>query len=220
MNITKWFFVAIGMVALLFGLNVQAYGIVASRYGVLDFATYFYVFGAFLLIVPPCIEYYVVTNPHDKDFSKLLIVLQIFLVVSGLLFFWKGDLVGKIVVRVGASLLVTAYLKYGLKQLPDFRWQFFFNPIRFLAYHWDCFRGKYGPAYPLSLGIDWLGVGYAFLAYPFGKGALLLGSAYLLISAWRGYRNTRAAIPMAWSCVNLTYVLYGSFFFVHALVYG
>ena len=218
MTLLKWAFVVFGMFSLLAGLNIQSYAMLSSTSLSLDFATYFYIAGAVLLIVPPLIEMRTAKRDEDREFAKLLVVLEVFLVLSGILFFWKGDVLAKVVVRIGASLMVTAYLKYGLKQLPEFRWAFFYNPLLFAKYHWDCASGKYGPAYPLSLGIDWLGIGYAFLAFSFGKAALLLGSSYLLISAWRGYRATGAGIPLAWTAVNVSYVCYGTFFLAHALL--
>lgn len=220
MNITKWSFVTLGMLTLFCSLNVQTMGIIQNDPSSLSYAALGYILGALLLIAPPVIESKTAKSQEKVNFAWLLIVLQVFLVGSGLLFYWDGVLVLKILVRIAASVVVTAYLKYGLKQLPLFQWSFLYNPVAFLRYHWDCLRGRYGPAYPLSLGIDWLGLGYAFLAYPFGKGALFVGSVYLLVSAWRGYKETRAAIPLAWSVLNFLYVSYGAFFFVHALLYA
>ncbi len=216
----KWGCVVTGMTILFVSLNIQAAGIVVGDTSWLALAAMGYILGALLLIVPPVLERQTAESRADREFATLLIVLQVFLAGSGLLFYWDGNLPAKIAVRIGASLAVTAFLKYGLKQLPDFRWRFLANPLEFARYHWRCFTGQYGPAYPLSLGIDWLGVGYAFLAYPFGKGALLVGSGYLLVSAWRGYRATGASIPLAWSVLNALYVGYGAVFFAHAIVWA
>lgn len=202
---------------LVVGLNFQCYGVYRDAPSYLEMACYLYLAGGLLLIFPPYIEYCTTQDREQLEFSKLLIVLESFLLISAVLFFWKSNFPAKVAVRIGASLLVTAYLKYGLKQLPDFRWKFLFNPIEFIRYHIDCFRGKYGPAYLLGLGIDWLGVGYAFLEYPFGQIAMMIGSAYLLVSSWRGYKTTKAPLPVAWAILNFLYLVYGVFFLMHSL---
>jgi hypothetical protein len=217
MNKVKWTFVITGMSTLLAGLIIQTRALLIHEPRLLQDASWAYIVGAILLIAPPVIEFKMAQNEGDRKFAQLLIVLEFFLVGSGLLFFWDGNLPAKIAVRLGASFGVTAFLKYRICQLPDFKWSFFLNPVEFVRYNIDCLRGRYGPAYPLSLGIDWLGVGYAFLGSMFGKVALLIGSLFLFVAALSGYKHTKASIPLAWSVLNGLYVGFGVVFIALAL---
>ena len=217
MNKLKWTFVLTGMSTLVAGLITQTWSLLTHEQRLLQNASWAYVLGAVLLIAPPVIEFRNAQKEGDRKFAQLLIVLEFFLVFSGLLFFWDSDLVAKIAVRLGASFGVTAFLKYGIRQLPDFKWSYFLNPVSFIKYNLDCLRGRYGPAYPMSLGIDWLGVGYAFLGSMFGKVALLIGSFFLLVAALSGYKHTKASIPLAWSVLNGLYVGFGIVFIALAL---
>ena len=206
------------MGTLLGSLIAQAAGMLKGDPSALTIAAIGYVVGAGILIVPPIFELRSAVSEGEQRFAKLLLVLQFFLVLSGLLFFWHGDIGVKVTVRICASLGITAFLKYGLRMLPEFHWSYLFNPLKFVTYHHDCLVGRYGSAYPLSLGIDWLGIGYAFLGTSISRFALLIGSTYLLIASLAGYRATRAAIPMAWSVINALYVGFGLFFVGYSML--
>lgn len=217
----KWFAILVGMLGCLFvGLNLQAKHVILKE-GNLDLASIFYLLGAIILILPPIIERSEARFKEDREaekFAILLIVLEIYLIVSSLFYFVTMPLAAKGLIRACGSIIATAVLKYKLGMLEQFQWKYFYNPIEFVRYHYRCAIGKYGPAYSLSLGIDWLGIGYAFLQFPFGSFALTLGSFFLFVSALRGYLQMKSGISMAWTILNATYVAYGFLFMVYAFV--
>lgn len=214
----KWFLIVLGMLTLFLGLNLHLWALMKEKELVilLTHASMLYVVGALILIGPPIIDYMEAPAREDRQFAELLIVLEVYLFLSGLLFFWNPEIVSlKVAVRVLATFAVTGFLKNVAGHLREFRLWWLFSPYHLLKYHFDVLRGKYSsPAYALSLGVDWLGVGYVFLKSPFGACAFAIGALFLFISSYRGYVITRSGIAFAWVMLNSAYLFFGGVFVI------
>ena len=212
----KWLMIALGMLTLFLGLNIQLWAEMKGETRLLVEASFLYVAGAFILIVPPVIDYFEAPLPSDRQFAELLIVLEVYLFLSGLLFFWnpeQGWL--KVAVRIVTTFAVTGFLKDVAGHLREFRLWWLFSPYHLLKYHFDVLIGKRpNPAYALSLGVDWLGIGYVFLKHQFGAYAFSVGGLFLLISSYRGFTATRSGISFAWVMLNGAYLFYGGVFII------
>lgn len=178
-------------------MNELAGGLISEKTsGALGFASLCFSVGAALLLPLPILQR-----------NAMLIVLQVFLTISAVMFFVDLQLVFKIPVRLGLSLTVIAFLKYELKMLPGFRWKYLLWP----PYYWKVMRGQFGPAYCGVMGIDFLGVGYAFDATVF----LTIGAMFLFRYAQLSNREVKAEIgcdvPIlkVWMFINGTYSVYG-----------
>ena len=222
-NLPRWIStisLVIGIFTLFTGLNVQLVALFWGKTS-LDHATNAYLFGALVLTIAPTIDYFKAVNKSDKDFPLLLIMLEVYLALSSLLFYWNPTGGVKVFTRIVMSLVVTLVMKIFTGQLSKLRWEFFYNPWYVMKYHWFCFKNKFKtPAYPMVLRIDWLGLGYAFLSLWFGKVAFLFGAAFLFLSSKRALSSAEAGhrrLPTAWCWINAFYFLYGFVFLGHAL---
>ncbi len=173
--------------------------------GALGFVVLLYGVGAIVLLVPPII-----------DRKAMVIILQAFLAISVVMFFWAMTWWVKIPVRIGLSLLVTGVIKYVLDVIPLFKWRYLIDP----RYYWRVLKGEFAPGYAVVLGVDWLGIGYAFNF----KIAFVIGALYLYrfaVLAWREeYAQTDRsnALLRAWRVINGWYTIYGTFFAVAEIV--
>lgn len=152
-------------------------------------ANAFWTLGAIVLVFPPAMAGF-----------ELLVVLEIFLTVSGFMSYWQPEsFVLKVVSRIGLSLAAVGYLKQrGLLQGFTFPWSLL-NP-RFYYEAW-----RTGDNRALAVGLEMLGIGYA-LGSMF---MLTLGSAYLVRSSWVGWKETKQPIFAAWTGLNVAYTLTG-----------
>jgi hypothetical protein len=165
---------------------VEAIGVMPPAYVV---SNAFWILGAAVLIIPPIMAGF-----------EMLVVLQIFLVVSGFMSFWQPESFAlKVASRVGMSLLAVGYLKHrGLIQGFTFPWSLI-QP-RFYKEAWVT-----GDNRALAAGLEMLGIGYALSSMTM----FTLGSAYLVRSAWASWKGTGDSIFTAWVLINVAYVLTG-----------
>lgn len=152
-------------------------------------ANVFWALGALVLIIPPVLTGF-----------ELLVVLEVFLTISGVLAFWQPEEFAlKIVSRVGMSLLVIGYLKHRKLVVGiSFPWSLL-SPS-FYIQSWQT-----GDNRALAVGIELLGIGYALASME----CLTIGSAYLVRSAWVTYRQSREEIFLAWTGLNVAYTATG-----------
>jgi len=148
-----------------------------------------WIVGAAILILPPLI-----------DDIEILVVLEVFLVISGFMSYWQPEsLVVKIASRICMSLMAVGYLKWrGLLNDFKFPWSLL-NP----AFYWRAWN--IGDNRALAVGLEMLGIGYALSSMVM----LTIGSAFLARSAWLGYRNTGKAIFKPWTTLNFAYTTAG-----------
>ena len=146
--------------------------------------------GALVLIFPPLLTGF-----------ELLVVLEVFLVMSGVMSFWQPDhLALKILSRISLSLMVVGYIKWR-GMLPG------------VSYPWSLLSPRFysqafatGDNRALAVGLEMLGVGYAL-----GSVLMLtIGSLYLVRSSYAEWRRTEHPIFIAWMVVNVVYVTAGS----------
>jgi hypothetical protein len=152
-------------------------------------ANIFWTLGAIILIFPPAVAGF-----------ELLVVLEIFLTISGLMAFWQPESIFlKILSRISMSLLAVGYLKKrGL--LPNFSFPWSLLSPRFYYESWTS-----GDNRALAVGLEMLGIGYA-LSSMF---MLTLGSAYLVRSAWATWKKSHEPIFAAWTALNFAYTFSG-----------
>lgn len=145
--------------------------------------------GAIILIVPPCIEGF-----------YLLVVLEIFLTISGVLSFWQPEIYWlKLLVRLALSGAALYYLKRsGLVSDFEFPRSLFKASFYFQAL-------KANDSHALVIGLELLGLGYAF------NNMLLLtvGSLFLARSNWLTFVKTQKSMLLAWFGLNVSYTIVG-----------
>lgn len=177
--------------------------------GAVAFFRYCFCLGAFVLLPPPLINWWLSAREYKETgnnldavrLSEMLSVLQAFLILSSALFFVSLAPVGVLTLRITLSVLIFLYLKTR-KMLPGFRLSYLASPKFYLR----TLRGKPIGLYAGALGIEFLGLGYAL-----GFNLLMaVGSLYLVVFAYTGWRATGERILLAWVILNVLYVLSGT----------
>ena len=152
-----------------------------------------WILGAVILIVPPAIEGFF-----------LLLVLEMFSVISGLLSYWiPTDSLGltlKIIVRIALSLTALALVKRRgyLGSSFIFPWSLL-DPRFYIA------AMREGGIGALVVGLECLGFGYA-LNWSF---FFTVGSLYLVRGAWVNWRKDRQPLFACWAALNALYSVTG-----------
>ena len=220
---TKWISLLFGFLALFAGLNIQAYQVAYFK-TINNLPSYLYILGGVILLLPPLIDIKLNSssdnqNPeresirkNNLELAKVLFILEVFLLISNLLFFWDINFWIKLAIRILLSIAVTYILKYYLEILPKFDFNWFRSPIKIFKYQIDVLKGRYPAAYSMNAGTDWLGIGYAFLNTTFGEIALSIGSLFLTLYSIRGFKATNSPIAFVWMIINALYFIYGIFF--------
>ena len=129
--------------------------------------------------------------------AELLVVLEVFAVISAAMSFWHPALGFKLLSRLGMSALAVLYLKRR-KLLPGYT---FFWPPR---------AWKDGDAAALALGLEMLGVGYALSPSNISMWLITLGCVFLTRSSWVAWKATQQWIFNAWVWLNAAYTLGGT----------
>lgn len=152
-------------------------------------ANAFWTLGALVLIFPPAMAGF-----------EMLVVLEIFLAVSGVMSYWQPESFAiKILSRVGMSLAAVGYLKArGMIEGVKIPWSLL-SP----AFYVNAWRE--GDNRALAVGLELLGVGYALSSMVL----LTIGSAYLVRSSWVSWGQTKQPIFAAWTGLNTAYVAAG-----------
>lgn len=212
MYFLKWFFIVTGFSALIAGLNLQWLAVMEHTAIYLHYASRWYATGSLLLVFPPLVDFKLSETQPEKNFNRLLMALNVFLLIAALVALTNLAIELLILAFSGLTLLSIIYLKYWLGYLADIHLLQIVSPLQFIALHLQSVRGKLSPDYPLSFGILWLGIGFAFPGLIIGKLAMLLGSLTLLSFAFYGYKDSKASISLAWIILELVFTGYSLFF--------
>lgn len=169
-----WLYLGL-LIALIFEFSGQDLALnIVSAVGTMPpayvLANALWIFGAIILIIPPLV-----------DGIKILIVLEVFLGVSGGLSYWQPEIFWhKVACRIFFGILVFTYLWYaGLLNRKDYR--------------------------ILATGIELLGLGYAINSMEL----LTIGSTLLAISNWMAYKSSKQPILLPWTILNVAYSFTG-----------